>query len=685
MNNNDYKDNNENLNSENTVDNKSSQSGGHRRSNVQHTGSNAVNNDNNSRHNVSDGSNNNSEHHSHSSGRDGSHHSGEGHHSHSGSSYGNGHHSSHSGKKRLTKQQKKKRTITIVSIVAAVVVIIGIIGAKGLSDAKGMLKNANELKTEMTDMLGAVKSQDAEAANTAVLKLDNTTHKISKTLSSPLWKMASHIPVAGKYVKSVDTLIGLVEDASDDIIKPAVATMIEYPMSGLKVGDGFSVTTINAYLDLLEQIQPVVDNMTAKMKKVELPGSMGTMISSYSDKITSLMSMYTDYEDYIPLMKAFIGDGSDKVYLLAAQNTAEIRAAGGFPGSIGTIRVEEGVMSIGDFNPVNDVLATYPPDEANVTRKELKIFNDTLIYSRDASFDPDFERAAQIWALAYEAKHGESVDGVLSLTPTIIQKVLKISGPITLPDGTELNGDNAVSVLQYELYYKYLSDRNTGMAESDANDYVDGLFAETAKQAMAVLVSGFDFKRINEYVNMFDEGVEENTIMLWFVDEQEEQYAKDAGCSGNLNDDPANPEAGVFFSLYEPCKLGWFLNIDTEMSEPVINADGTRSYDITVTLTNTIQRSNITRAGGYILGGYDGGIRGFVHLFAPAGGTIGDFETNNGLKITTDEYDNLEVGYNVDLVVEAGSPQVIKYTVTTAEGVDTPLKIRTTPTLQAYR
>ena len=51
-------------------------------------------------------------------------------------------------------------------------------------------------------------------------------------------------------------------------------------------------------------------------------------------------------------------DGSDKVYLLAAQNTAEIRAAGGFPGSIGTIRVEDGVMSIGDFNPVNDVLAT---------------------------------------------------------------------------------------------------------------------------------------------------------------------------------------------------------------------------------------------------------------------------------------------------------------------------------------
>ena len=68
------------------------------------------------------------------------------------------------------------------------------------------------------------------------------------------------------------------------------------------------------------------------------------------------------------------------------------------------------------------------------------------------------------------------------------------------------------------------------------------------------------------------------------------------------------------------------------MSEPVINADGTRSYDITVTLTNTIKRSNITRAGGYILGGFDGGIRGFVHLFAPAGGTIGNFETIMALR-----------------------------------------------------
>ena len=72
--------------------------------------------------------------------------------------------------------------------------------------------------------------------------------------------------------------------------------------------------------------------------------------------------------------------------------------------------------------------------------------------------------------MAYEAKHGESVDGVLSLTPTIIQKVLRISGPITLPDGTELNGDNATQMLQKDLYYKYLSSNSSYCRDSQAGN-----------------------------------------------------------------------------------------------------------------------------------------------------------------------------------------------------------------------
>lgn len=79
------------------------------------------------------------------------------------------------------------------------------------------------------------------------------------------------------------------------------------------------------------------------------------------------------------------------------------------------------------------------------------------------------------------------------MTPVIIQKILKYTGGVTLSDGTELNGDNATKVLQKELYYKYLSNR-TDTNMSNANDYVDALFAETAKLVMSKFVSEFDYK-----------------------------------------------------------------------------------------------------------------------------------------------------------------------------------------------
>ena len=62
--------------------------------------------------------------------------------------------------------------------------------------------------------------------------------------------------------------------------------------------------------------------------------------------------------------------------------------------------------------------------------------------------DPDFERVGSIRAHSYESRNGIHVDGVISLTPVIIQKILKYTGGVTLSDGTELNGDNATKVLQ---------------------------------------------------------------------------------------------------------------------------------------------------------------------------------------------------------------------------------------------
>ena len=611
-------------------------------------------------------------HHSHHH-SDGEHHSS---HHHSDESH---HSSHHHGSHRHSKQRKRRKRILIItlSIVACLLIAIGVGGAYGYKIAKrevaDVKQQAYTLKADLKNVMAGLKAQDPVATETACDQLDVAIEDINKTFDKKIWKTAYKIPKFKGYIDSVKELLDLVQEASSDIARPTVAVLNDYPLSGLKVDDGFSITTINAYLSLLEDIEPKIDHIVTAMNQVDLPMGLNSMISDYSVQIASMTGSYDNLKEFLPLFKTFIGDGSDRTYLLAAQNSSEIRASGGFPGSIGTIRIRDGVLTIGDFSSVYKVLASYTPSAANITAEEKELFGSWMNGPRDACFDPDFERVAYIWALAYEQKNSEHVNGVVSLTPAIIQGMLKYIGNVTLSDGTELTSENATKVLQYDLYYKYLN----ANAAATAGDYVDDLFAETAKATMSKLVS--------DYYKVFSDGAKNRTVMMWMEDEEEQELVKNAGCSGGLNEDPENPETGVYFSISDPCKLGWFLDIDTEIGEPVVNDDGTRTYDVTATYSNVLNNADKVNAGNYILGSYGGTITGYIHIFAPAGGTISDIKTSNGGRMYTGTYHDLDVAYMFGNSIAPGASITITYKVTTAAGVTTPLGVNSTPTLQNYR
>ena len=609
-------------------------------------------------------------HHSHHH-SDGEHHCS---HHHSDESH---HSSHHHGSHRHSKQRKRRKRILIItlSIVACLLIAIGVGGAYGYKIAKrevaDVKQQAYTLKADLKNVMAGLKAQDPVATETACDQLDVAIEDINKTFDKKIWKTAYKIPKFKGYIDSVKELIA----------RPTVAVLNDYPLSGLKVDDGFSITTINAYLSLLEDIEPKIDHIVTAMNQVDLPMGLNSMISDYSVQIASMTGSYDNLKEFLPLFKTFIGDGSDRTYLLAAQNSSEIRASGGFPGSIGTIRIRDGVLTIGDFSSVYKVLASYTPSAANITAEEKELFGSWMNGPRDACFDPDFERVAYIWALAYEQKNSEHVNGVVSLTPAIIQGMLEYIGNVTLSDGTELTSENATKVLQYDLYYKYLN----ANASATAGDYVDDLFAETAKATMSKLVSDFDVKKAGDYYKVFSDGAKNRTVMMWMEDEEEQEFVKNAGCSGGLNEDPENPETGVYFSISDPCKLGWFLDIDTEIGEPVVNDDGTRTYDVTATYSNVLSNADKVNAGNYILGSYGGTITGYIHIFAPAGGTISDIKTSNGGRMYTGTYHNLDVAYMFGNSIAPGANITITYKVTTAAGVTTPLGVNSTPTLQNYR
>lgn len=574
------------------------------------------------------------------------------------------------------------RTVLCYAVSILIAIAFITIISMGL-DTMQMAGKAKSLKADLGELTASINEKDFERADVATDKLDSTVDDIDELLAGKTWRTAAKMPVVGEYVGAADSLVDIVKIATGRMIKPALAVIQDYPLDSIKVGDeGFNTYTMDAYIGLLEELNPAINDIIGYLDDINIPESLGGKVTEYTDKMTLITDAYAVAEDYLPLLKAFLGGGSDRTYLLAAQNSTEIRAGGGFPGSVGTITIVDGVLTIGDFNSVYDMLPYGTPASVRPSGLEDTLFGNWMHYPRDASFNPDFERVAQIWAKAYGNKSNTNVDGVISLTPTIIQRLLSYMGEVQLSDGTVLNGENATQMLQHDLYYKYF---NNASYTDDTNDVVDALFAETAKTTMSRLVDDFDLNKIAGYLSVFNAGAEDRTIMMWMADETEQQYVRDVGCSGGLNDNPENPEIGVYISGSDPCKLGWYVNVNTQIGEAQVNEDGTRTYDVTVTVENTIDNNTIKTAGTYILGSYEGAWRGYIHLFAPAGGTISDVKADSNGGFRKSKYEKLEVAYNLNVMIYPQKSMNITYKVTTAEGVTTVPEVSMTPTLQGYR
>lgn len=565
---------------------------------------------------------------------------------------------------------------------------------------------AAQLEAVPLDTLRTEDGYNNAAIRSYLIFIDEMMPKVQALTDSMNEMDFSAIDTDGKIretVAEVQTLAAFLNKASTTVVEPLIDQLEQYPLDEIKADDGFNVTAINNYLTFIEDLMPACRSLSEDMAALQ-GGRLDKngLLTEYKTKLDNLINIYDESEQYLPLLHTILSDGSDRFYFVGTQNSAEIRASGGFPGCVGTLSIKDGIITIGDFKSVYKVFYYRNPVAAGITDQERNLFQN-MPYPWDADFCPDFERVGQIWALAYEDKYDVHVDGVISMTPAIIQSLIAFLGDIELSDGTVLTADNATRFLQNEIYVKY---QNTYSEDYEGNSFVDGLFAETAKKTMSLLVSQFKVSYMPQFLNVLNEGIADRTIMFWFADEDEEELVRECGASGGLNRDENNPVAGIYFNLANACKMGWYLDIDVEVggidiealnealndasvdegsaSTPtyVLNSDGSRTYDVTATFTNIMTYAESQEVSGYITS--TGYMSSEIYFFAPAGGTVSDFHTDVASSVHTTTYSGLDLGYLVHTIC-AGQSVTVTYKVTTAPGVDADLSIVTTPTLTKYR
>lgn len=586
---------------------------------------------------------------------------------------------------RHRKGERKKRRVTAVvaAIVVVVLVAFGVSGFMLLNSAKTVRSQTKETVEIVGGLKDKVTSGDFSTLPDDAKKIDELCTSMKKETSSPVWTMASFIPVYGSDINAARTMVDALSDVSSGALVPMADNLAQATPGKLFQDGTINVSALQAVADSLSDSSKVFKSANKKVQGIGDThiAQVTELVDKAKDGFATLDGAVDAAEKVAPVLPQMLGaNGQTRNYLVYAMNNVEIRACGGFGGSQGLISVTDGQMSIGDFVPRIGL----SEDEAveSVDEEDEALFgNHSNLYNSGNTYSPDWPRNSQRVAALWKSQYGQDVDGVVGIDPVFLQYLLGLVGNVSLPDGTVVDGTNAAKVLMHDVYWNYPVEES------------DGIFASVASAAFDKILGGIGDVDVTKLVGAFERGAEEGRLIAWMRNDDEQNAIKETGIDASLPDpdDPsADPVAGVYFNNLSFSKLDWYLNADTQIGQGVKNGDGTCSYRITVTLTNIMTQEEAGKLPDYVAASAPDAARDDerlnVSLFAPTGGNISDLTvegTQFGLGAAT--WHGIPF-YSGTVDLHAGETTTITYTLTTsAEAGDKPLALRQTPTCQAAR
>ena len=219
-----------------------------------------------------------------------------------------------------------------------------------------------------------------------------------------------------------------------------------------------------------------------------------------------------------------LGGNGPRKYLFLFQNNSEMRATGGFIGSYGLIDIANGHVKKffidGIFNPdgqLRDKIVPPAPIQ--------KISANWSMH--DSNWFADFPLSAKKSISFYEKTGGPTADGVITLTPTMMQKLLEITGPIEMPEyDVTLNSENFVELTQNEVEVEYDKQENKPKK----------ILSDLAPMVLEKLLSSKNIETISKTAAALLEGLEEKHILLYSENVQLQKIISQQGWSGEVLD-----------------------------------------------------------------------------------------------------------------------------------------------------
>lgn len=246
------------------------------------------------------------------------------------------------------------------------------------------------------------------------------------------------------------------------------------------------------------------------------------------DRLRELRGFLSQDLSALAKIPKVVGYPTPKTYLFLLLNNTELRPGGGFIGTYGVVKVADGALT--SFF-TDDVYAIDGPSEAwmkeSMPAPIAKYLKTPSLFMRDANWSPDFAVSALNVERLYHLERGPEAhfDGVIGVTPTVISKLLDITGPITIGNSA-FTSANITDELEYQVEKGFVG---TNTPYFQRKGIVGDLGEELIKRLMALPVS-----RLPELAVVAQSSIDEKHLMATFDDADLQAYAAAHDWSGQL-------------------------------------------------------------------------------------------------------------------------------------------------------
>jgi Protein of unknown function (DUF4012) len=377
----------------------------------------------------------------------------------------------------------------------------------------------------------------------------------------------------------------------------------------------------------IEAVRHAVAGTQKELQAIDphnLPRRVRPDIRAGIRRATKVDALLAKAQKGFALLPAILGGEGTRTYLLAMQNSAELRGTGGAMLRFADVQFSDGRAQL---------LKTQSVYSIDKDRRELTIpLPDDAWYVAgiadarrfgNANWSPDWPLTSKL-TLAYRAEAdreslpGEKlpqIDGVIGVDPITMKELLKGAGRFETSGGRPITSRKVLTTLLYKAYAQF---PNPGERRSFLNEVVDLFYARVLKP-----------KHPSDLVRAMGKTLVQKHTQIWMADPLQQEFIKKMNWDGGIQRAKRSNYLYVVEQNVGGNKLNFFEDQIHTMDVSISGSDAVVSTEV------RIHNGAILPAPRYVEGDSEGFHRPMINVYVPEEAELTNAEVVEGTRLDT--------------------------------------------------